>query len=203
MTTFTWSARRFAAGYLAVTSGIIVAANGVMAAVAWLLARRPLTLSSGLELFGTETLSDLTGAAIGCACIVLLQRKRPPWVRVGPDGLECAAMRGDAVFVAWPVVASTRIRWRGFFARLEVTVTDPALVGWASRGAGKIVQVRRDGAVTYLVDIGAMRGGPRLLEALLREARGPAGRPAAAGLAPGSSGPPDPPTDRHLLARRR
>lgn len=158
-------------GYLGLTFTAMAAAWAILC-VLILLAGKPLRLPE----VGVPLLGGMTGATIGCAIIVRMWRKRPPWVRIGPHGIELAGARGDAVFVAWPLVASTRIRWRGYFARLEVTVTDPTQVGWTSRGARQVPQIHRKGAVSYWVDIGAMRGGPQRLETLLREPRGPAHR---------------------------
>jgi hypothetical protein len=99
---------------------------------------------------------------------LLFMRGRPPWVRVGPAGVELAASRTDPVLIPWPAVSLARFRWRGPLTVLEITPSDLAAVAMGQRGGRRPRPRRRAGRVSFVVDVGALRAGPTAIRAELR-----------------------------------
>lgn len=101
-------------------------------------------------------------------------RGRPTWIRVSALGIELA-QRGDPVFVAWPQIASARVRGRWIFAALEVIPVDLYAVGCAlpSRDLPRIRYTR--GVAVFRVEAGTMRPGLSALRAVLARHRPPQG----------------------------
>jgi hypothetical protein len=137
--TFGWAPHRLLLANLAV--GLIGAAigNAVLFVVFGLLFGRMPGPNAALWLltYGPFYATCFAGFSL------LLMRGRPPWVRIGPAGVELTASRTDSVFIPWSAVSFARFRWRGPLTVLEITPATWRRSPWANvaegvpgRGAG-------------------------------------------------------------------
>jgi len=161
--TFGWAPHRLLAANLAVGLIGAVIGNVVLFVVFGLLLGRMPQPNAALWL--------LTDGLVYAACFagfsLLFMRGRPPWVRVGPVGVELAASRTDPVFIPWSAVSFARFRWRGPLMVLEITPSDLAAVAMGQRGGRRPRSRRRAGRVSFVVDVGVLRAGPTAIRAEL------------------------------------
>ncbi|MDY7085381.1 MAG: hypothetical protein SYR96_09775 [Actinomycetota bacterium] len=101
----------------------------------------------------------------GCAYTILFPffsllatRRRPPVLRLTPDGIELAAARSDGVFVPGDAVTRVRVRRRRPIATLEVFVreADVARIVPVDRDGRRARGKRGGGGVRYRVPLAGM-----------------------------------------------
>jgi hypothetical protein len=171
--TFTGVSRRLAV--VGVAWGLIILGFGDLLGILLqsLSAGRP-SATSALAFF--LVLAVLLPAYTGW--FVLVGRRRPPYVRVGPAGIELAGTRRNPVLVPWSAVDSTRFRGSGLLAELHVAVTDPVAIMVGQRGGRRPCQHHRDGRHCVDADVWALPEGAKLLRAELTRHRQAAGDPS-------------------------
>ncbi|MFI5891368.1 hypothetical protein ACIA5D_14790 [Actinoplanes sp. NPDC051513] len=101
------------------------------------------------------------------AAILLLAWRRLGWLHSSMHGLDFAATGRKPVHLPWAGVATVALRHWGPFTELVVTpvADDFATIG---DGPGRRPRMRRRaGEVSYLVDVGLMSPGPKVLLAEL------------------------------------
>lgn len=161
MTTFTWSAWRYAAGmfgFLLITLRVgLTVTVGAMALLAGPSAMAGLSHRSTILWWpAAQAACSAVGGAAGA---LLVFRKRRPWLRLGSRGVEVAARGGELVFVPWPAVTSARISSRFFVGQLLVTSDPPDQVLCWSQDSWMLRRHLNNGPVTFKIDLGGMRGG--------------------------------------------
>ena len=101
------------------------------------------------------------------AVVLLLAWRRLGWLHSSMHGLDFAATGRKPVHLPWAGVAAVALRHRGPFTELVITpvAEDFATIGDAPGRRPRLR--RRGGEVSYLVDVGLMSPGPRVLLAEL------------------------------------
>ena len=130
-----------------------------------------LRLAVGGSISGAEIVTYLEWALIVpvvlAALVLLLLWRRLGWLHSSMHGLDFAATGRKAVHLPWAGVATVALRRWGPFTELVITpvAEDFATVG---DGPGRAPRARRRGGeVAYLVDVGLMSPGPKVLLAEL------------------------------------
>lgn len=160
--TFHWApARLFAAKFAVGLVGSVIGTAAVALVAGLLTGRMPEWLVIWLVIYNL-------GYPVAFACFSLLFiHGRPPRLRIGSAGVELAASRTDPVFIPWSAISSARFRWPGPLTYLEITTGDPAAVGTYRRGGRRPGRRRRNGLVSFVVDVGALRAAPASIRAEL------------------------------------
>jgi hypothetical protein len=98
------------------------------------------------------------------ACVVLLIAwNRLGWLHSSVHGITFAATGRKAVSLPWSAIASVGLRHTGPFTEL-VVVAVSAAAATVVPGPGRQPRMRRRGGETaYLVDVGLMSPGPKVL----------------------------------------
>jgi hypothetical protein len=105
--------------------------------------------------------------AVGAGVGILLAWNRLGWLHSSVHGLEFAATGRKAVSLPWSAVASVGLQHRGVFTELVITPTAMNQV-IIRPGPGRRPRLRRRGdEQAFLVDVGLMSPGPRVLLAEL------------------------------------
>lgn len=155
MTTFLWSKRRYAAVVFVLLLVAMAAEMVVLLAVTALVVGKPLN-AAALWWVPGQALAGAIGGVIG---VMLVFRRRPPWLRLGQAGVELATGGGDAMFIPWAAVSSSYVRGRWSFTTLVVTSSSPEYVQWRSRRSWRVREQPRDGVLTVKLHLLGMRGG--------------------------------------------
>jgi hypothetical protein len=99
--------------------------------------------------------------------IILVVWRQLGWIKSSVWGLEFAATGRRGVRLPWSAVASVGLRHRGPFTELVLTPTDMAQAVELP-GPGRRPRVlRRESGSAFLIDVGLMSPGPRILLAEL------------------------------------
>jgi len=105
-------------------------------------------------------------AVVACA-VLLIAWNRLGWLHSSVHGITFAATGRKAVSVPWSAIAAVGLRHTGPFTELVVTPTSEH-VATVQSGPGRPPRVRRRGGESaYLVDVGLMSPGPKVLLAEL------------------------------------
>ncbi len=101
------------------------------------------------------------------ALILLAAWNRLGWLHSSMRGLDFAATGRRPVHIPWSGIHEVALRYRGPFTELIVTPVDADFVE-PGDGPGRPPRTRkRDGKITYLVDVGLMSPAPEILLAEL------------------------------------
>jgi hypothetical protein len=109
----------------------------------------------------------LIAPVVFAALVLLVVWRRLGWLHSSMHGLDFAATGRRPVHLPWAGVGTVTLRGRGPFTELVVT---PVADDFAEPGdgPGRSPRVRRRGGTTaYLVDVGLMSPGPKVLLAEL------------------------------------
>jgi hypothetical protein len=107
---------------------------------------------------------------LGAGLWMIATRRRPPGIRITPDGLKLAASRADAVRLAWADVASVRLRRRWPARLLEVvpTTADAGIPVRRGRITRRPATTRSGGHRSFVVDVDSLAAAPDVILAEIR-----------------------------------
>jgi len=145
----------------------VVAASWIVCLALFTLVRLALGDAPAAGELVTYAELGLIVPVVVAAVVLLVVWRRLGWLHSSLHGLDFAATGRRPVHLPWSGVAHVGLRHRGPFAELVVTPVAPdfAVVG---DGPGRPPRTRRQGSeIAYVVDVGLMSPGPRVLLAEL------------------------------------
>lgn len=100
--------------------------------------------------------------AVGASLILLVAWNQLGELRSSVHGLDFAATGRRTVHLPWSEIASVGLRHWGPFTELVVTPSSPK-AGMVMPGRGRRPRMHRGGRPAYLIDVGLMSPGPKVL----------------------------------------